>query len=424
MITSRSMTWKNRWSLISIILLIGLAILIPNDIWNVLLSTLGGIYLISYVWAKELHQHLSGERVLQGGWLAVGDHLTEHFKIINDSWLPALWVELTDESNIPGYRPSVAYQVPGKAEHKWRQTAVCLQRGRFTIGPWRLRTGDPFGLFEVIISYPQSNEMVIYPPLDTDVQFSLPTGYQQGDVSGRDRAFHVTNNIAGVRDYQPMDPLNWIHWPSTAHRGALAVREFEIEAAGDAWILIDLEEQWHAGEGLNSTEEYGVLLASALATRILAQNRAVGLATYSTNPTILTSQKGEPQHWRILSALAEVVANSETDLSSGLTDIQQIISRGSSLIIITPNLDFGWFSNLLSLGRKQIKTTIILLDRESFLPTPENKFSVEKGRQLAQEMGYRIEIVQSGDINMPGIDTDGESEFKITPLGRAVKVEG
>ncbi len=418
---SRSIRWHHRWSIIPLGVLIVLAFLIPNSIWNVLLTSLGGIYLISYVWVRQLHKKLSSERLLQGGWIAVGDQLSERFSIKNDSVLPALWVEITDDSNIPGYRPSVAFQVLGLSEHKWRQSAVCLQRGRFTIGPWRLRSGDPFGLFELIVEYPQTEEMIIHPPLDIDLNFTLPTGLQQGDVTGRDRAFQVTNNIAGVRGYQPLDPLNWIHWPSTARTGSLAVREFDIEAAGDAWVLIDLEEKWHTGDGLESSEEYAVMLASALSTRILAKNRAVGLATYGERPIILPSQKGAPQHWRILSTLAEISADGATGWKNSLDDVRQVISRGSSLILLTPNPDLSWLSNLVDLQRKQIKITVILLDRNSFDGAEPSDSTIFQLQSQIQKNGFKADVIQRGDIPLPQLDSEPDAEFKISPFGRSVR---
>jgi len=316
----------------------------------------------------------------------------------------------------------VAYQIGSKSAYKWRRSAICLQRGRFNIGPWRLRTGDPFGLFEVIIDYAQTDEMIIDPPLDAEINFSLPTGLQQGDVVGRDRALQVTSNISGVRSYQPMDPLNWIHWPSTARTGALAVREFDVEAAGDAWILIDVEAQWQAGKGLESTEEYAVLLASTLATRVLAQNRAVGLATYGTEPVVLPSQKGTQQHWRLLSTLAESTADGDTRLPQALDDIQESMARGSALILITPNLSDAWLSKLVQLSRKQIKTTIILLDRPTFTAEAEADSPIWNLEQTIKQMGYAVEVIQKGDINLPAVPSDGPDIFKVSPLGRAQRV--
>ncbi|MFT5195373.1 MAG: hypothetical protein ACI9EW_003047 [Cellvibrionaceae bacterium] len=421
---TRVIIWKNRWSIVPLGILIVLAILLPNAIWTVLLITLGGLYGISYFWARALHQHLHGERFLQQSWISVGDFLTERFFIHNRSPFPALWVELTDFSNIPGYRPSVAYEVGGRSTYKWRQSAMCWQRGRFVVGPWRLRSGDPFGIFEVQIDYAESDEMIIHPPINTELKFSLPTGLQQGNIRGRDRAIQVTNNISTVREYQPMDPLNWIHWPTTARTGKLAVREFDIEAAGDAWILIDLESTWHTGNGLESTEEYAVLLASALTARVLAENRAVGLATYGPQPIVIPSHTGAQQQWRILRALAVLTANGETSLDTALDDAEQVIGRGAALIIITANDDPTWLPKLVQLSRKQIKTTVLLLDRSSFKPHAEKTTSQAKSVQkMLQQMGHVVHLIQQGDIDLSHSTPQPSDQFKITPLGGAVRVQ-
>ena len=421
MAETRVIIWKNRGSIIPLIIVLVLAILIPNTVWTLLLIALGGLYAISYIWVRALHQHLHGERVLQQSWISVGDYLTERFFLHNDSRMPALWVELTDFSNIPDYRPSVAYEVGARSTYKWRQTAMCWQRGRFVVGPWRLRSGDPFGIFELVIDYTATDEMIIHPPVDTELKFSLPTGLQEGDIRGRDRAFQTTSNISTVRQYQPMDPLNWIHWPTTARTGNLAVREFDVEAAGDAWLLIDLDATWHVGSGLESTEEYGVLLASALTARILAENRAVGLATYGPEPQILPAQKGAQQQWNVLRSLAVLAADGSTPLEAALDDVEQVAGRGAALIIITPNHQPDWLPKLLQLSRKQLKTTILLLDRASFGPLDDAQNVSPELANTLRQMGHVVHSIRLGDIDLSRNRPQPPDQFKVTPLGRAVR---
>ena len=49
------------------------------------------------------------------------------------------------------------------------------------------------------------------------------------------------SNAATVRDYHIDDPYRWIHWPTSARRDALYVRQFERDAAGDIWLLLDAQ---------------------------------------------------------------------------------------------------------------------------------------------------------------------------------------
>ena len=47
----------------------------------------------------------------------------------------------------------------------------------------------------------------------------------------------------GVREYVDGDPLNRIHWMSTARRDRLMVKEFELDPQSDVWIFLDAERE-------------------------------------------------------------------------------------------------------------------------------------------------------------------------------------
>ena len=207
-----------------------------------------------------------------------GRPLGEEFTVINNAEVPALWVEIIDESNVPGYRAAVVRSVSPRNEIRWRESAVCLRRGQFHLGPWSIRTSDPFGIFTMTRRYPKSQEIIIHPPIHGQLPIPLPLGESSGRVRARQRSWQATVNAASVRDYQPHDPLRWIHWPTSARRGELFVRQFDLDAAGDIWILLDLKEDVQLGHEALSTEEHAVLLAASLAARAIRQNRAVGLA--------------------------------------------------------------------------------------------------------------------------------------------------
>ncbi len=59
----------------------------------------------------------------------------------------------------------------------------------------------------------------------------------------RQRSADVTPHAAGVREYVPGDPMKRIHWPSTAHKGRLMVKEFEQDPQADIWIFLDAQQE-------------------------------------------------------------------------------------------------------------------------------------------------------------------------------------
>jgi uncharacterized protein (DUF58 family) len=223
-----------------------------------------------------------------------------------------------------------------------------------------------------------------------------------------------------VRDYRPNDPLRHIHWPTTARRDELFVREFDLDAAGDIWILLDMAAGAQLGSGIDSTEEHAVLLAASLAVQALGQNRAVGLAAYGQTPQIVPTGRGQGQNWKILRALALVNADGQNSLAQAITDLGRMARRGTVAVIITAANQADWIPQLLELGQRGVQSHVALLDRPSF----GGEGNSEGLRQAIQQLGFRAQIIHQGDIGQPVEEQErrGFWEFKITPTGRAVAV--
>src|SRR5690606_29962727 len=120
-----------------------------------------------------------------------------------------------DFSELPGHRASrVISSLPGHRARGWAIKSIARKRGRYRLGPMRLISGDPFGLFRLSHFLPQTSSVVIYPATYPIPQFAPPVGQLLGGESLRRRTHHVTPNVSGVREYAPGDSFNRIHWPS------------------------------------------------------------------------------------------------------------------------------------------------------------------------------------------------------------------
>ncbi|MBK8985153.1 MAG: DUF58 domain-containing protein [Chloroflexi bacterium] len=269
------------------------AVFLPDRAWNTLLVGFGGLFLAAYGWTYFLIHGLHASRKLRFGWVAVGDRLSEQFELVNDSPIPALWVEVIDQSNVPGYNAAVVQSLSIGSHIHWRQSAICTRRGQFTLGPWALRTGDPFGIFSATRTYPASDEIIIHPPIHSTLPIPLPSGQSSGRAHARERAQQATINAAGARAYQPGDPFRWIHWRVSAHRDELFVREFDLDAAGDLWLMLDMQTAVQLNNAALGTEEHAVLLAAAISARVLQNNRGVGLAAYGRTPQVAPPARGK-----------------------------------------------------------------------------------------------------------------------------------
>jgi len=409
-----------------------LQFILPSRVWIALLFGLGGALGLSYLWARQLATKISLSRQQYYGWIHVGDVIEERFTLHNASIFGALWIEIDDQSDLPGYNARTVRSVSGHQTIQWRTQGLCRQRGLFTLGPWQARMSDAFGLFQVSLSYPESRSILVYPPVVHLPRLRLPRGAATGAGRTSRQALEVTTNAASVRAYTPGDSLNRIHWRTTARRQEMMVKIFDLEPSGDLWIVLDLDAAVQAGEDEESTEEYGVILAASLANRTLRQNRAVGLAAYGTanghgpaepRLTIVLPQKGQAQQWRILEALATVRAGGNYPLARVLAEMGRNLGRGTILALITPSCDPDWIAGLLPPMRRGVTPTVLLLDPVSF----GGEGNVEALTGLLANLGIPSHRIVQGMPFTPLVrpQRSGPPIFKVLPgFGRVIRVDG
>ena len=112
----------------------------PTPLALMAIFALGGFILAAYLWARQMARHLEVEREQHYGWAHVGDLLEERFRLANHSFLPLLWLEIDDQSDLPGYSARVVRSAESSQVVNWRTEGICRQRGLYTLGPWRART--------------------------------------------------------------------------------------------------------------------------------------------------------------------------------------------------------------------------------------------------------------------------------------------
>jgi uncharacterized protein (DUF58 family) len=346
-------------------LLLLLQLLVPYKGWMILLVSLGGAWLVSYLWAHSLAQGLELTREMRYGWAQVGDKLQERFTLANKGRAPATWVAILDHSNLPGYNISVVKSIGERAIIHWFEEGVCDRRGLYTLGPTSVETGDPFGFYTVVLDFPTSVTMMVMPPVVHLPSLDVAPAGRAGEGRHRARALEQAVNASSVREHQPGDSLRWIHWPTTARRNETFVRTFDSTPSSDWWILLDMNRHVQAGEGQLATEEHGVILAASLADRGLQMGKAVGLSTHGKDLTWLPPRLSADQRWQILRALA-LVEPGEHSLAELLAGTQSGLKQRCGLVIITPDVEGSWLDTVVLLIRRGVVPTVLLLDRGAF----------------------------------------------------------
>jgi uncharacterized protein (DUF58 family) len=206
----------------------------------------------------------------------------------------------------------------------------------------------------------------VYPPVVDLPHFQAPPANLPGEGRFRRRTYYVTPNASGVRQYAPGDGFNRIHWKSTARTGELMVKTFELDPASDIWVVLDLEKRVHAGEGDESTEEYGVRVAASVARHYLNNNRPVGFISFGKDLRIIEPERGQQQLTRVLETLATAAAVGDAPLGNLLLEEQRRFGRHTTLVIVTSATDDHWLTAVQSLTQRGVRAAVVLIDPSTF----------------------------------------------------------
>src|ERR671935_717188 len=105
----------------------------------------------------------------------------------------------------------------------------------------------------------------------------------EGVISGLHKSpYHgFSVEFAQHREYTPGDEIRYVDWKVVARSDRFYIKEFEEETNLKAYLLLDASDSMNYRSGALSKLEYGAIIAAALASLLLQQRDAVGLALFN-----------------------------------------------------------------------------------------------------------------------------------------------
>ena len=345
------------------------------------------LFFSSWLWSVFSLRELKFIRSARSLRAQVGQIFEERFELQNQNRIPRIWVEIRDQSPLPGSDGSrVLTMLRGRQGRSYIARVRLIRRGVFPLGPTVIATGDLFGLFPVQQSISEKDSLLVYPMMVEVRGFPNPPGLLPGGEALRRRTHQVTPNAAGVREYTTGDSLNRIHWLSTARRGRLIVKEFELDPLADVWIFLDaasnvqaalpqpqldlyIKDFWGRSGKIPlppSTEEYGISAAASLVRDYLRRGRAVGLVCSGQHLTLISPDRGGRQLGKILEALALTRAEGNLPLRALIETQVKHMVRGSTVVLITPSPSSEVALMVDFLIQRGLRPIVVILDATTF----------------------------------------------------------
>jgi len=345
----------------------------------------------------------------------VGLMFEEKYEVINYSWFPKFLIVVRDDSNLPNSKGShIINFLKGKERRIYFARTLLFVRGVFPLGPTTLISSDFLGLFQRTKKFLPQTSLIVLPIMFEIRNFPNPEGVLSGGEALRTKTEQITPNISGVREYEPGDPFNRIHWLSSMHRNRLISKEFELDPLSDVWIFLDSQSSVHYVDDYElpdfdpftywtktfeyhlppSTVEYVVSIAASLTRYYLEKERAVGIAYYDKKLKVLPADRSLRQLNKVLEVLTLFNASSSLSCTELIELQARYLSRGSTVVMITPNNSKSILTAVDLLLRRGLNPIVILINVFSF----NNKMNNDSIVSYLEIMKVPYRQVRKGDV--------------------------
>jgi uncharacterized protein (DUF58 family) len=231
-----------------------------------------------------------------------------------------------------------------------------VRRGRYAYDTIRLTIEDPFGLARARLEKGEPEALVVYPRL-----VQLDALFSEGGAHAQDGRRLLLRRPTGyelhsVREMVEGDSMRAVHWPSTARRGQLMVKELEDAPRDEVVVLLDADATAIAGEPF----EVAVRAAgSILRTHVRRGRRCALVVNSAARPTQPVSSESD---WhRAFELLASVEPDGRTPVHALLQSEGGIAARSLELVVVTARVDAPLADRLVQRALSRRGTSVVYI---------------------------------------------------------------
>jgi uncharacterized protein (DUF58 family) len=300
--------------------------------------------LLAAVVVRSSQLRVGSKRSVEPARADAGDPITVHMTVTNRSALPTGSLMLEDRlpDVVEGHARfvldplrshesrTVSYRLPG------------LGRGRYRVGPLRVRLTDPFRMIDITRSFTTASEFVVGPIVEPLGSVEPPRSQDIGENAGSHSIGVHGADDASTREYRTGDDLRKIHWRSSARTGALMVRQEERPWQGQATLLLDTRADAHVHAApaagvdhrLTDSFEWAVSAVASIGMDLLRAGRDVAVL----DDPLAAERTRYGNAIRFIDHLAALQAQQKATLA-GLAAPVRTATRDSVVVAVLGRLD-------------------------------------------------------------------------------------
>ena len=295
----------------------------------------------------------------------------------------------------------------GRGRHWGSYRLRDVPRGRHRFAPVRLSIADPFGLAEAALALEEQQALVVYPRLVELERLFFDGG--AGPEHGRRLLLRrpVGFDLHSIRDHQQGESLRRVHWPSTARRGSLMVKELEDSPRDEVAVLLDGDPAAVAGSPPDSSFDVAVRVAGSILLAQVRRGRRCVLVLNTAGREMQAVSSEGPEWQRALELLAAAEPDARGAAAALLQSADGPAARSLELVVVTSRVERPLVDRLLGRAVTRRLVALVHVEAESFVGRPRRP---EPELLRLQAAGVPIAVVRQGDDLAAALDGAGATE--------------
>jgi uncharacterized protein (DUF58 family) len=267
-----------------------------------------------------------------------------------------------------------------------------LGRGRYAFGEAAAVLGDAFGLYRATVPLEAGSTLLVYPRLVALEHLFSDSGTHAPD--GRRLLLRRPSgfDLHSVREYEQGESLRKVHWPSTAKRGALMVKELEDAPRDEIAVVLDAFAPAVVGESF----EMQVRAAGSLLQAQSARGRRSVLVVNAAQQALqrVHSHAGD---WRqAFDLLAAVEPTGTTPVAATVGDEAGHAARALELMLVTAAVTPELTDRLVQRTALQRRAALVYVEAASFGDRAAPRVPDANLLRL-QAAGVAVTVLRRGD---------------------------
>jgi uncharacterized protein (DUF58 family) len=265
-----------------------------------------------------------------------------------------------------------------------------VPRGRYAFGAAQLALEDPFGLYRVEQARGDPGALLVYPRLVALDRLFAEGGAHQQD--GRRLLLRRPSgfDLHSVREYAEGESLRKVHWPTTARRGQLMVKELEDAPRDEVAVVLDAE----AAAVVGGSFDLQVRAAGSLLWAYARRGRRCVLAVSSARREVQQVHSDAGEWRRALELLAAVEPTGRVPLAAFLASEGSAAARALELLVVTARPTPALADRLVQRVLSRQGASLVHVDAASFAGRPSEP---QPALLRLQTAGVPVAVLRRGD---------------------------